>query len=55
MMDGLVMILLLGIGAVGGYCFAALMLMADKEYPPAPPRAVKDPTLYRHVRDWDQR
>jgi hypothetical protein len=54
-MDGLIMIILLFIGAVGGYCFAALAMGGDKPYPPAPPRAVKDPTLYRHVRDWDNR
>ena len=54
-MNGLVMLLLLGIGAVGGWCLCALMTAADKPFPPAPPRSVKDPTLYRHVRDWDQR
>ena len=49
------MLILLVIGAVGGYRLAALVIGGDTPMPPAPPRAVKDPTLYRHVRDWDNR
>ena len=51
-MNGLVMLVLLGIGAVGGYCFAALMAAADKPMPRPRPW---DDTLYRHARDWDNR
>ncbi len=51
-MDGLSMLLLLGIGAVGGYCFAALMFSADK---PTPRPRAWDDTYYRHARDWDNR